>query len=112
MSKLNLKNQFTQFFSINSCPSERHDLTCSGHGSCLSAVGECQCDEDFKGAACNIPACPKNCEPEGVRRGICNKAKKRCDCLPGFTGKARTWTRYYEPVSSLIYRQNFISSIE
>ena len=78
------------YFSINSCPSERHDLTCSGHGTCLSAVGECQCDEDFKGPACNIPACPKNCEPEGVRRGICNKEKKRCDCQPGFTGKSNS----------------------
>ena len=29
---------FNITFSIDSCPSERHDLTCSGHGSCVSGM--------------------------------------------------------------------------
>ena len=77
---------FNITFSVNSCPSQRHDLTCSGHGSC-TAKGECKCDEDFKGTACNVQACPQNCEPEGVRRGVCNKQRKRCDCFDGWTGE-------------------------
>ena len=76
---------FNITFSIDSCPSQRHDLTCSGKGSCVR--GECKCDEDFKGAACNVPACPQNCEPEGIRKGRCNKVKKRCDCFDGWTGE-------------------------
>ena len=42
---------------------------------------------NFKGAACNVPACPQNCEPEGIRKGRCNKVKKRCDCFDGWTGE-------------------------
>ena len=76
---------FNITFSIDSCPSQRHDLTCSGHGSCVN--GACQCDEDFKGHACNVQACPQNCEPEGRRQGTCNKNLKRCDCFNGFTGE-------------------------
>ncbi len=77
---------FNITFSIDSCPSQRHDLTCSGHGSCVK--GSCQCDQDYKGEACNVPACPQNCEPHGERRGICNTELKRCECLEGWAGEA------------------------
>jgi len=76
---------FNITFSIDSCPSERHDLTCSGRGSCV--LGQCNCDEDFKGTACNVPACPQNCEPNGARHGSCNKNLKRCECFDGWTGE-------------------------
>jgi len=78
---------FNLTFSVNSCPSDRYELTCSGHGTCADG-GRCQCDEDFKGEACNIQACPKNCEPEGVKRGNCNSAIKKCECFEGWTGEA------------------------
>ena len=73
-------------FFPDSCPSQRHDTTCSGHGLCVN--GQCQCDQDFKGTACNVPACPQNCEPNGDRRGICNQNLKRCDCFDGWTGES------------------------
>ena len=76
---------FNITFSTDSCPSQRHDLTCSGHGSCIQ--GKCKCDEDFKGDACNVQACPRNCEPDGIQRGVCNKAKRRCDCFDNWTGE-------------------------
>ena len=77
----------TRLCSVDSCPSDRHELTCSGHGTCEEG-GRCQCDEDFKGDACNILACPKNCEPNGVKRGNCNSAAKKCECFEGWIGEA------------------------
>ena len=50
-------------------------------------LGQCNCDEDFKGTACNVPACPQNCEPNGARHGSCNKNLKRCECFDGWTGE-------------------------
>ena len=86
---------FNITFSINACPSESFDLTCSGHGHCEKESGQCVCDNDYKGIACNIPACPNNCkgpsstfwegqEVEPV--GVCNTEEKRCDCNPDWTG--------------------------
>ena len=84
---------FNITFSINACPSESFDLTCSGHGHCEIETGECVCDEDYSGQACNIPACPNNCEGPRGRQGqdiepvgVCNRKTKRCDCNPGWTG--------------------------
>ena len=88
---------FNITFSINACPSESFDLTCSGHGHCEKDTGKCLCDADFRGPACNIPACPNNCEGPSSRaregqeieaKGVCNKEKKRCDCYEGWTGNS------------------------
>ena len=73
---------------MNDCPSERHDRTCSGHGSCDRTTGRCHCDVDYKGRACERPACPDNCRDSGgVERGKCVKAEKRCRCYLGWTGE-------------------------
>lgn len=78
---------FNVTFSVNSCPSERNDLTCSGHGSCDSESGECVCDKDFKGVACAVPTCPKQCAAEdGTPRGTCDYDEKKCECFSGFIG--------------------------
>eukprot|EP00096_Caligus_rogercresseyi_P010713 TRINITY_DN3998_c0_g2_i1.p1 TRINITY_DN3998_c0_g2~~TRINITY_DN3998_c0_g2_i1.p1 ORF type:complete len:1325 (+),score=211.17 TRINITY_DN3998_c0_g2_i1:165-4139(+) len=78
---------FNLTYALDSCPSQKHDLTCSGHGTC-SPQGLCQCDDDFKGEACSVPSCPKNCVLNGSRRGTCNKEKKRCDCFEGYVGES------------------------
>ena len=101
------KKNFSQIsiiiFFADSCPSQRHDTTCSGHGLCVN--GQCQCDQDFKGTACNVPACPQNCEPNGDRRGICNQNLKRCDCFDGWTGESCSQAvgMYYQIFSDLIW---------
>ncbi|XP_071746862.1 LOW QUALITY PROTEIN: attractin-like protein 1 [Lepeophtheirus salmonis] len=77
---------FNLTYAIDACPSLKHDLTCSGHGTCSDGI--CQCDDDFKGEACSVPSCPKNCVYNGSRRGTCNKEKKRCDCFEGYVGES------------------------
>uniref|UniRef100_A0A3Q1F7U7 EGF-like domain-containing protein n=1 Tax=Acanthochromis polyacanthus TaxID=80966 RepID=A0A3Q1F7U7_9TELE len=52
---------FSISYSINSCPNN-----CSGHGRCSTAnsvAGRvyCECDEYWKGEACDIPYCRDNC---------------------------------------------------
>ena len=92
---------FNITFSINACPSESFDVTCSGNGHCETEEGnepgKCICDDEFRGPACNIPACPNNCEGPSSRvregqeieaRGVCNREKKRCDCYEGWTGES------------------------
>ena len=75
---------FNITFSVDACPTENTELTCSGHGTCDPSSGQCSCDQDFKGAACSAPACPGNCGNGGT--GACNKKEKRCECFPGYTG--------------------------
>ena len=75
---------FNITFSVDACPTENTELTCSGHGTCDPSSGDCSCDQDFKGAACSAPACPGNCGNGGT--GACNKKEKRCECFPGYTG--------------------------
>ena len=88
---------FNITFSINACPSESFDLTCSGHGHCEKETTECVCDEDYRGPACNIPACPNNCEGPSPRVreelginefGVCNREKKKCECNSGWVGES------------------------
>jgi len=80
---------FNVTFSTNDCPSVRHDLTCSGHGSCERDTGRCRCDEDFVGEACDRPACPNQCrDREGNARGQCSAQEKRCICFAGWTGES------------------------
>jgi len=73
---------FNITFSMDSCPSEYSATTCSGHGTCNDDL-TCECDSDYKGLACEIPACPRNCDGKGK----CDKTEKRCICNAGWRGE-------------------------
>ena len=75
---------FNISFSVDSCPSNHHQQTCSGRGSCDVETGLCQCDDDVKGPACEVLACPDNCGSSSKeRRGKCNIGLKVCECEGG-----------------------------
>uniref|UniRef100_A0A7N9AWV3 Attractin-like 1a n=1 Tax=Mastacembelus armatus TaxID=205130 RepID=A0A7N9AWV3_9TELE len=76
---------FTIAYSMNSCPNN-----CSGHGRCGTAnsvLGRvyCECDEYWKGEACDIPYCRSNCgSPD---RGYCDlTGEKLCVCNDSWQG--------------------------
>ncbi len=80
---------FNITFGIDDCPSEHHDATCSGHGTCNHRTGRCVCDQDFVGPACARPACPNNCrDAGGTMRGVCLPREKMCNCFPGWKGES------------------------
>ena len=79
---------FNISFSVDSCPSNHHQQTCSGRGSCDAQTGLCQCDDDVKGPACEVLACPDNCGSSSKeRRGKCNIGLKVCECEGGWRGE-------------------------
>lgn len=74
--------------SINSCPNN-----CSGHGRCSTANSVsgrvyCECEEYWKGEACDIPYCRDNCgSPD---HGYCDlTGEKLCVCNDSWQGKTR-----------------------
>ncbi|XP_056290986.1 attractin-like protein 1 isoform X2 [Pseudoliparis swirei] len=76
---------FSIAYSVNSCPNN-----CSGHGRCStanSASGRvyCECDESWKGDACDVPYCRGNCGSPG--RGYCDlTGEKLCVCNDSWQG--------------------------
>uniref|UniRef100_A0A4W3I8I9 Attractin like 1 n=1 Tax=Callorhinchus milii TaxID=7868 RepID=A0A4W3I8I9_CALMI len=75
---------FNIFYSINSCPNN-----CSSHGKCVtgSTMGRvfCECDNYWKGEACDIPYCKDNCgSPD---HGYCDlTGEKLCVCNDSWQG--------------------------
>lgn len=63
---------------------------CSGRGECKIGNGsntvQCECSENWKGEACDIPHCVSNCG--SPHRGICNSSDVRgCACFSEWQGR-------------------------
>lgn len=71
------------FLRINMCPNN-----CSGHGVCRLAnssdIVQCECEEGWKGDACDVPYCASNCGYPV--QGRCQVRDKNCLCNPGWQG--------------------------
>lgn len=73
------------FYSFDMCPNN-----CSGQGECkisnISNTVQCECSENWKGEACDIPHCVNNCG--FPHRGICNSSDVRgCSCFAEWQGR-------------------------
>lgn len=68
------------------CPGWHKD--CTGHGSCISALGVCMCRPGWRGRGCHIPQCPGggNCSGHGVCDGMHNDPPICISCDPGYMG--------------------------
>ncbi|XP_045050721.2 attractin isoform X6 [Desmodus rotundus] len=75
---------FNITYNFDMCPNN-----CSGQGECKisnsSNSVQCECSENWKGEACDIPHCVNNCG--FPHRGICNSSDVRgCSCFPEWQG--------------------------
>ncbi|KAI5108184.1 attractin [Silurus meridionalis] len=74
---------FNISYRINMCPNN-----CSDHGVChlanSSDVVQCECEEGWKGDACDVPYCVSNCSFPML--GQCQMSNKSCLCNPGWQG--------------------------
>ncbi|XP_054290142.1 attractin-like protein 1 [Macrosteles quadrilineatus] len=73
---------FNISYRLNSCPSSKSSVNCSGHGVCLDGV--CTCDAMWMGEACDQEICPNNCS---YSNGVCNREAHRCDCEDKYKGE-------------------------
>ena len=68
------------------CPGWGSD--CSGHGTCIAALGHCYCRPGWAGRGCEIPQCPGggNCSEHGLCDGINHDPPVCITCDPGYKG--------------------------
>merc|ERR1712025_345999 len=63
---------------------------CSGHGTCDTMTGTCNCKackscaQAWGGVACDMRTCPDDCN----KNGVCHEATGKCQCRHGFAGPA------------------------
>ncbi|XP_019500136.1 PREDICTED: attractin [Hipposideros armiger] len=75
---------FNITYNFDMCPNN-----CSGRGECKisnsSNTVQCECSENWKGEACDIPHCVNNCG--SPHRGFCDSSDVRgCSCFSGWQG--------------------------
>lgn len=71
---------FNITFTMDSCPSNHYQNTCSGRGSCNYTSGLCNCDRDFKGLGCERVACPENCGLDEGRGQVLTQKCHKTSC--------------------------------
>jgi hypothetical protein len=64
------------------CEKNINGKECSGRGTC--DAGECLCDVQYSGKACNEYSCAAG--DDCLNGGKCNANTTKCDCTRGFTG--------------------------
>lgn len=77
---------------------------CSGRGECKidnsSNSAQCECSENWKGEACDVPHCINNCG--SPHRGFCNSSDVRgCSCFSEWQGRS-TFYFYFHSTSQYV----------
>lgn len=52
---------FNISYKINGCSTSNSSVNCSGNGICNETDGTCTCYDGYRGHACQIEKCPKEC---------------------------------------------------
>ena len=60
------------------CPNK-----CGGRGTCVGSPKRCQCEDGWKGIACEVKDCPNKCSGNGECAPGTNG---KCNCKPGWYG--------------------------
>ena len=59
------------------------NVECTGHGTCVNDI--CQCDQltGWRGSLCEVPGCPGSDGQDCSGNGKCDSANHQCICEPG-----------------------------
>ncbi|DBA04698.1 TPA: hypothetical protein N0F65_012281 [Lagenidium giganteum] len=76
---------------LNNATNSSSSLLCSGQGTCVpTAVAKleykCRCNTGYTGSFCDVVESNKCALPGQCETGMCNLAKKQCECEEGTTG--------------------------